>query len=168
MVNLTKDQVIELNRQIVNHTNEPFLIINNNGLESAIGNQFQPYELVEQIISIVFKSIILNHPFQNGNKRTAVACLKLFNVSLKCSDEQIVNLTYKIAGENGSQISVNSIANILFDLKLDESLDENELDEDLDIDWKEVKTVSDKDAEFAKEIYELIDDLIDLDDEDFI
>lgn len=125
MIELTYNQVIAINEQIVNRTGEPFSIINADVIKSSIGNQYQPYDSDEQAIASVFKSLILNHGFQNGNKRTAVACLKVFNVDIKCDDKELVDLVYKIASENGGQVSVNHVANVLFNLGLDESLNES-------------------------------------------
>ena len=122
MRELTYPQVIAINKAIVDITKEPFAIINENNIKSAIGNQYQSYELEEQAVASVFKSIIINHGFQNGNKRTAVACLDVFALRRVCDDTTLTNLTLEIASEGGSKISVNKIANVLFGLKLDESL----------------------------------------------
>ena len=125
MFNLNYEQVVAINKEIVTKTREPFSVLNENNIKSALGNQFQPYELEEQAIASTFKSLIINHGFANGNKRTAVICLRAFSVELKCNDNSLYELTYSLANEGGSKISVNHIANILFDLDLDEDLGED-------------------------------------------
>ena len=129
MFNLNYEQVVAINKEIVTKTGERFSVLNENNIKSALGNQFQPYELEEQAIASTFKSLIINHGFANGNKRTAVICLRAFSVELKCNDNSLYELTYSLANEGGSKISVNHIANILFDLDLEEDLEEDLLDD---------------------------------------
>ena len=122
---LTKDDVIKLNSVCLKE-GENSILIKEDMLESALGNQYAPYELEEQNISSTYRSLILNHPFENGNKRTAF--LSLFYMSkdkkIKASEDEIIDLTLTIAKENGGSISVNKITNILFKLELEESLEE--------------------------------------------
>lgn len=122
MIELTYEEVLNINAEIVAFTNEPFCILNESNIKSAIGNQYQPYDTDEQRIASVYKSLAINHGFQNGNKRTAVTCLYAFDIPIKCSDVTLYNLTYQLASEGGSKISVNKIANILFNLNLEEQL----------------------------------------------
>ena len=125
MRELTVDDVIRLNKACLN-PGEPFGILDNNRLESAIGNQWAPYPTDEQAIASVFRSLIQNHPFMNANKRTAVLAMELLadDIGRKVvlSDQELGDLVYKLAGEGGSKISVTSIANALFGLELEESL----------------------------------------------
>ena len=97
---------------------EPFGVLDENRICSALGNQFQPYESSEQAFASVYKSLVLNHGFMNGNKRTAVIVLYVFslmiNNSLKQNDKELAALTYKIASEGGSQIPVDDISNLVF------------------------------------------------------
>ena len=125
MQELTVSDVVELNQTVLN-PGEPFRILDLGRLESALGNQYAPYELDEQVIASVFRSLILNHPFANGNKRTASMVLKVLANSIKkdivLSRDELGDLVYQIASEGGSQMPVNTIANKLFGLDLDESL----------------------------------------------
>ena len=98
--------------------NEPFGVLDQNRILSALSNQFQPYEHYEQAFASVYKSLIINHGFMNGNKRTAVIALYVFSLmidnELKLNDEQLAALTYQIASEGGSHIDVNAIAEQVF------------------------------------------------------
>ena len=97
---------------------EPFQVLDYNRIESALGNQFAPYEMNEEAYASVYKSLVINHGFANGNKRTGVIALYLGSIitnnPLDISDEELALLTYKIAGEGGSLISVKDIANKVF------------------------------------------------------
>lgn len=98
--------------------NEPFRVVDKNKILSALGNQYQPYPNDESSFSSIYKSLVINHGFINGNKRTAVIVLYLSSLmignKLKLNDEQLVDLTYKIAGEVGSQIEAKDIAKEAF------------------------------------------------------
>lgn len=97
---------------------EPFGVIDKNKIYSAQGNQFQPYPTYEQAFASMYKSLVINHGFLNGNKRTGVVALyiasKMLNNPLKISDRDLCQLTYRIAGAGGSQISVEEITNLVF------------------------------------------------------
>ena len=97
---------------------EPYQILDQGRIESALGNQYQPYERRELAFASVYKSLVINHGFLNGNKRTAVIALYLasimLNNPLNISDEDLAKLTYQIASENGSRISVEDIAKQVF------------------------------------------------------
>lgn len=97
---------------------EPFGVIDKNKILSSLSNQFQPYPSYEQAFASLYKSIILNHGFLNGNKRTAVIALyigsKMIDNLISITDENLVNLTYKIADVNGSLITVEEITKKLF------------------------------------------------------
>ena len=97
---------------------EPHQVIDITRIESAIGNQFQPYKNRELAFASVYKSLVINHGFLNGNKRTAVIVLflasSMLGKSLTIDDEDLAKLTYRIAGENGSHISTEEIADQVF------------------------------------------------------
>lgn len=126
MLEITLDDVILINKECL-RPGEPFKVLDTARIESALGNQYQPYELEEQAAASVYKSLVLNHGFANGNKRTAVLALLLLADSigkeLTCTNAELDELTYQIAKEGGGQISVNKIVNKLFGLKLEESVD---------------------------------------------
>ena len=97
---------------------EPFGVLDQNRILSALGNQFQPYPNSEQASASVYKSLVINHGFMNGNKRTAVIVLYvlslMINNHLKLSDQDLADLTYKIASEGGSHIDVSEISHQVF------------------------------------------------------
>lgn len=47
---------------------EPHQIVSKTAIESALGNQYQPYLRRELAYASVYKSLVLNHGFMNGNK----------------------------------------------------------------------------------------------------
>lgn len=85
-------------------------------LESAINRPFQVFEGVELYKSVyekgsaLLESIIKNHPFIDGNKRTALlvlfALFKRNEIRLIASEEEMYNLIVNIAT---SEISFNEI-----------------------------------------------------------
>ena len=93
-------------------------VLDQGRVESALGNQYQPYERHELAFASVYKSLVINHGFMNGNKRTAVIVLYLasiiLNNELKISDYDLMVLTYQLASPNGSGVSVESIADKVF------------------------------------------------------
>lgn len=101
---------------------EPFAVVDKNRIYSALGNQIQPYPSKEQAFASMYKSLVINHGFLNGNKRTGVIALyissKLIDNPLKINDKDLCELTYKIAGEGGSLILVEDIANMVFKHKV--------------------------------------------------
>ena len=114
---ITYNQLLNVNKLCL-FEGEPFQVLDENRLKSALGNQFQPYENDELAFASVFKSLIINHGFMNGNKRTAAIILYIsslyINDPIKVSDEEFASLIYKIAGEGGSSISVEEISELVF------------------------------------------------------
>ncbi len=114
---ITIDDVLIINSLCL-FTGEPHQILNKAAIESALGNQYQPYSRRELAYASVYKSLVLNHGFMNGNKRTAVIALYIASLlignDLKINDKNLAKLTYRIAGENGSQIPVEEIAENVF------------------------------------------------------
>lgn len=112
---------------------EPYGVMDAPRIFSAIGNQYQPYPNHQQAFSSVYKSLVINHGFMNGNKRTGVIALyiasKLMNNAILLNDQELCDLTYQIAGEGGSHISVEDIANKVFG----EQITKEETIEELDI-----------------------------------
>ena len=127
MIELDVELVSEINKNSL-YPGEPFGILDINRLESALGNQYAPYPNDEQAIASVFRSLIQNHPFMNGNKRTAVAAMFLMAESIDkevvLSKDEVNDFIYQLASAGGSKISVTSIANKLFGLNLEEKLQE--------------------------------------------
>ena len=116
-VELTYQDILLINRLCLLE-DEPFGVMDENRIQSALGNQYQPYPNMEQAFASLYKSLVINHGFMNGNKRVGVIALyiasRLLNKQIKLNDEELCALTYKIAGEGGSHISVEDIANQVF------------------------------------------------------
>ena len=107
------EDVVVINKSCL-FEKEPHQVIDKSRIESAIGNQFQPYERRELAFASVYKSLVINHGFLNGNKRTAAITLYMASIMLgnplKITDQDFAKLTYKIASENGSHVPVEDIA----------------------------------------------------------
>lgn len=133
-----KETVIEINKEIVSRTYEPFMILDEGRLDSAIGQVFQSWYTEEQALAALYKSLIINHAFANANKRVAYITLTgIKNVEL--NPNELKNLTYTIAKPGGSQIEINEISNVLFGTdydveheRLEKFLDYDDEDDDED------------------------------------
>jgi death-on-curing protein len=70
-------------------------------LQSAFGHEC--YVTIHQKAACLFHSLIANHPFSNGNKRTAVLALDLFLLSnshfLSISNENMFDLSIETASQ---------------------------------------------------------------------
>lgn len=76
-------------------------------LESALARPFQSYggvdlyESVYQKAAAIGESIIINHPFLDGNKRTGYllmeALLRVHDIRIKALDEELYNFVISIA-----------------------------------------------------------------------
>lgn len=71
---LSYSELLELNKVVCTNSNQKSLVINENNLKSALGTQ-QWYENVKDRACALFRSLIIAHGFQDGNKRTAVLAL---------------------------------------------------------------------------------------------
>lgn len=115
MRRIALDDLIGYNEYVCKSNGEECIIINENNLLSALSVQDSYFETEEEIISALFRSIIIGHGFQDGNKRTAV--IYLFDAvsnpsSIIISDSEIEEVTLQIA--IGRLTNPYEIANILF------------------------------------------------------
>ena len=83
---LTLNEVIDLHRQIIEQSGGSLGILDLNGLESALAQPYMTFggeelypTLVEKASAIGY-SMIKNHPFVDGNKRTGHAAMEVFLV----------------------------------------------------------------------------------------
>ena len=76
---LTSDEVIQINRKCVLDSREPFGLRSVDALESAVGRPASGYydDVIAEAAAL-WESLAGNHPFVNGNKRTAFAATHLF------------------------------------------------------------------------------------------
>jgi death on curing protein len=83
---LTLSEVLELHRRVIGQSGGALGVLNLGGLESALAQPRMTFEGKELYLSIVDKavalgySIIQNHPFLDGNKRTGHAAMEVFLV----------------------------------------------------------------------------------------
>ncbi len=79
---LDAELLTEINREIVGRTGEPFLVRDRGLLESALARPINHWGYEEQDISVLAVTLLLgiarNHPFGQGNKRTAFAAAEAF------------------------------------------------------------------------------------------
>jgi death on curing protein len=77
------DGLIQLNRKIVGDTGEPHLIRSRDLLESALDRprnhwRYDQVNDVATLAVVLFLAVARNHPFAQGNKRTAFAAMVAF------------------------------------------------------------------------------------------
>ena len=79
---LTDRQVIRINQRLVQQSNEPHLLVAPALLASGIARPRNRWAYGEadviHLAGILLLGIGMNHPFQQGNKRTAIAAAKIF------------------------------------------------------------------------------------------
>lgn len=108
-----KTLAIEINRELTRDVGERHLLLSPAGLESALGQFYQGWYTEEQRAAAVYRSLILNHAFENGNKRTAFVIAILLK-SPAVTAKELEVLTIKLASSGGGKIKVNEIANTLY------------------------------------------------------
>lgn len=92
---LSYNELLNLNKTVCKNNNQKSLVINEGNLKSALGTQ-QWYENNKDKACALFRSLIIAHGFQDGNKRTAVLAL----VSIaepKVSQEEIAITAIMVA-----------------------------------------------------------------------
>ncbi len=96
------DEIITLNKKYSNGS------LLSGSPESAI-NTASYYDDIADQGSSIFKTIIQNHMFENGNKRTAVDFLKSFaeknSINIRLSSDELLDLATKIANKEVSEVS---------------------------------------------------------------
>jgi death-on-curing protein len=79
---LTEDQVIRINQRLVEQTGEPHVLLHLGLLASGMARPVNRWAYGEQDVAnlagILLLGIGMNHPFQQGNKRTALTAAKVF------------------------------------------------------------------------------------------
>lgn len=103
---ITIEQIIEINKLLTGHGD----ILDENGLKSIYASYFYEDTLLKQIAS-VYRSVVKNHAFRDGNKRTGTKVLYNFiklSFGIKIKDDDLVNLALDVAEHN---YSIEKIAN---------------------------------------------------------
>ena len=110
MKHLTPAQVLFIHYRLMEETGGRHGIRDLTLLQSALARPmatFDNNDLYPDIFSkaaSLMHSLIKNHPFTDGNKRTAIASASIFllrnNYSLKASNKELERFTLKVASEN--------------------------------------------------------------------
>ncbi len=108
MKHLSYQQVLYLHHQMIEETGGVHGVHNLGLLESALNRPQTTFDGIELYptpflkASALLHSLVNNHPFLDGNKRTAIACANFFlednlKISIECSQEELVDFGLKVA-----------------------------------------------------------------------
>ena len=117
---LTPEQVLFIHHRLIEETGGSHGIRDIGLLQSAIARPkatFGKQDLYSDLFTkaaALMHSIVKNHPFVDGNKRTAITAASLFllrnNYTLTVSNKELEKFTIKITGQN---VEVQEISNWL-------------------------------------------------------
>lgn len=106
MMKLTKQQVIEMHKQLICETGGSHGIIDVNLLESALEAPYvnvygcAPYSSVQMKAARLAFGLIRNHSFVDGNKRIGthvmLVYLALNGIELKYKPEELIDIIYRV------------------------------------------------------------------------
>jgi death-on-curing protein len=106
-VYVSLEQVLELHAQQVRRFGGPAGLRDRGALEAAVARPQMTfggedlYPDVEAKAAAVLQSLVMNHPFVDGNKRTGAAAAELFlnlnDVELTAGDDELVEVTLAVA-----------------------------------------------------------------------
>ena len=112
MIRLTKTQIIALHRDMIAATGGTEGIRNESLLDSAVNIPFQTFDGYDLYPSVFQKaarlgySLINNHPFVDGNKRTGLHSMLVFlslnGIEICCSQTELVKTGLSLADGNMS------------------------------------------------------------------
>ena len=118
MIKLTVDQVVEIHSKIVEKTGGVIGVRDYNRLDSAINAPFHTFGGVDLYPTLEEKgarlafSLIMNHPFYDGNKRIGAVCLLTFlrlnGIDLLHTQKELELVILNIASE---KIDCNDLLN---------------------------------------------------------
>lgn len=107
---LTKAQVLMLHGQMIDETGGSHGLRDEGLLESALASPFQefasfsPYPTVQQKAARLGFSIVMNHPFIDGNKRTGahvmLTLLALNGMEIACTQKELSDVILDVAAGN--------------------------------------------------------------------
>ena len=107
---ITTDDITKINYDIT----QDGRVLSHNMIESAL-SAYRYYDTIEEQIVSIFRGIVKNHGFRDGNKRTGLIVFLTLceenDISVNKSDEELVKLTIDIAKNN---YSVEEITNKVF------------------------------------------------------
>lgn len=110
MIEISKEDVLQIHKMIVEANNEKVDVRDMGLLESSIASTYQTfggqdlYDTVEKKAAHMCYSIIENHPFVDGNKRVGImmllVMLKVYGVKKEFTDEELIEIGYEVAKGN--------------------------------------------------------------------
>lgn len=120
MIRLTEHQVLSVHEMIIKATGGSGGVRDMNLLQSALNAPFQAFEGKEVYPSLLSKaaavcrSVISNHPFVDGNKRTGIHVMLIFlevnGVQPDYTQDELIKLGFGVAA---GKLDVNDILNWL-------------------------------------------------------
>ena len=115
-VYLTAEQVLFIHYRLVSETGGEHGVRDLGMLESAVARPratFDGQELYPDIFekaTVLMESLINNHPFVDGNKRTGIACAVLFlqqnGVSFSARNADLEKFTLRVASSNAGRSEI--------------------------------------------------------------
>ncbi len=123
MIYPNRVQIISLNYQIINSTKGLFVppnnLINSNSLEWVLNTIQYPlygmYTTLEEKASLMAWTIIRDHVFNDGNKRTGMVALETFikmnGKTLFLTDNEIKDIALYVAEPNNKRTSKDDLTN---------------------------------------------------------
>ena len=122
MIRLTKEQIILLHRLLVAETGGSSDIRDEKLLDSAVENIFQTFDGTELYPSTEAKAarlcyaLVMNHAFEDGNKRIGVHAMLVFlelnGVTLSYSQEELYTIILELAD---SKVGYEDLLNWIID-----------------------------------------------------
>lgn len=116
MIIITKEQVLAIHSRLVAQTGGTDGVREEGLLESAVMSPFQTfggeavYPTTEQKAAQLGYSLIKNHPFLDGNKRTGVHIMLVFlalnGVELSYTQKELYTMVLSVAGESAGRDDV--------------------------------------------------------------
>ncbi len=107
MIKLTKPQVLKMHTAMIEATGGSDGLRDENLLDSALEAPFQTFDGIDLYPALLQKaarlgySIISNHPFVDGNKRTGIHTMLVFlavnGVDIICTQNDLIEIGLKLA-----------------------------------------------------------------------
>ena len=122
MIRLTEEQILAVHSRRIEMTGGVDGVRDNSLLDSALNAPFQTFdgkELYPALLSkaaVMCRSIISNHPFVDGNKRTGIHVMLIFlelnGIEIQYTQDELIELGLGIAS---GQLSSDDILNWLIE-----------------------------------------------------
>ena len=118
MIKLTKEQVVSIHSSLIKASGGTDGVRDEGLLESALESPFQTFDGHDLYPSIIQKaarieySLVLNHPFIDGNKRIGIHIMLVFlainGIDISCTQEDLIKIGLSLADNtmNFEELSV--------------------------------------------------------------